>query len=202
MNVVLPLFSGGRKCDRCREISAATAHAQTQGMFFKKKYKTDRVHIFLYFCQSAQAYDFVYNRFASSPQFVCLNDDIKTRHPDPRLFEVLYEFFEGYYPVVSPFELPQVCLCCQYQMLDIFPSNECCQICLPLCLLCPLLSSLSSLSFLSNLFFFSSGCLYSSPSPFPLFQGQRNEYLYMDDYRAAMKKSALTRAVAAYMRLV
>jgi hypothetical protein len=33
-------------------------------------------------------------------------------------------------------------------------------------------------------------------------QGQRNEYLYMDDYRAAMKKSALIRAVAAYMRSV
>lgn len=43
---------------------------------------------------------------AKMPKFICLNDDIKTPDPDPKLFETLREFFESYYPVPSPFELP------------------------------------------------------------------------------------------------
>jgi hypothetical protein len=45
-------------------------------------------------------------------KFICLNDDIKTHHPDPRLFQVIKEYFEGFYPNPSPFELPEVCHFC------------------------------------------------------------------------------------------
>lgn len=43
---------------------------------------------------------------AKMPKFICLNDDIKTPDPDPKIFETLKEFYESYFPVPSPFELP------------------------------------------------------------------------------------------------
>jgi len=41
------------------------------------------------------------------PKFFCLNDDMnKTSEPSVETLKVLEEFFEAYYPVKSPFELP------------------------------------------------------------------------------------------------
>jgi hypothetical protein len=40
-------------------------------------------------------------------KFVCLNDDIKSRNPDPRVFQVLNDHFETSYPIPSPFEHPR-----------------------------------------------------------------------------------------------
>lgn len=37
-------------------------------------------------------------------KFVCLNDDM--RNPEPSVKTALSEFFEAYYPMRSPFELP------------------------------------------------------------------------------------------------
>lgn len=41
-------------------------------------------------------------------KFICLNDDIKSADPDPRLFVVLKEFYDSYFPLPSPAELPEV----------------------------------------------------------------------------------------------
>ena len=41
-------------------------------------------------------------------KFVCLNDDMnKTHDPDPRLLQALSEFYQSYFPLPCPFELPE-----------------------------------------------------------------------------------------------
>eukprot|EP00808_Paulinella_micropora_P024476 g15461.t1 len=45
---------------------------------------------------------------ATQHKFICLNDDMsKTDNPDPRLLQVLHDFFNSFYPERCPFELPE-----------------------------------------------------------------------------------------------
>ena len=39
-------------------------------------------------------------------KFICLNDDIRTKNPDPRLFMVLRHFYDSYFDAQSPLENP------------------------------------------------------------------------------------------------
>jgi hypothetical protein len=40
------------------------------------------------------------------PKFICINDDVHGE-PDQRVFDALSDFYDSYFPVPSPFELPQ-----------------------------------------------------------------------------------------------